>query len=104
MHWSSREYSTSTEPRLVDSETVVHVFLESINCVLLMTCVQPALINIGSTCSSVVYRYGTAVCGREPPRSGALRLETAQLLRGFVDLKKNPALSQYRLLHLTAQS
>ena len=54
MHWSSREYSTSTEPRLVDSETVVHVFLESINCVLLMTCVQPALINIGSTCSSVV--------------------------------------------------
>ena len=30
IHWASREHSTSTEPSLVDSETVVYTFLQSI--------------------------------------------------------------------------
>ena len=46
IHWTSGEHSTSTEPSLGDSETVVSAFLESINCVLLIISIQPAVINI----------------------------------------------------------
>ena len=47
MHWASRQHSTSTEPRLGDSETVVYFFLQLIKYVILMISIQPALITIG---------------------------------------------------------
>ena len=49
IHWTCREHSTSTEPSLVDSETVVSAFLQSIKCVLLIICIQSALVNVGPT-------------------------------------------------------
>ena len=69
IHWASREHPSSTEPTLGDSETVANVFLQSIKYVLLTISIQPALINIGPTCS----RCGTAVYGKEPPMSNVLR-------------------------------
>ena len=67
IHWTCREHSTSTEPSLGDSETVVYTFLESIKCVLLMISIQPSLINIGPTCPPVVdvvlvYVAGSHTC------------------------------------------
>ena len=53
IHWVSREHSTSTEPSLGDSETVVYAFLQSIKYVLLMMSIQHALINIGPTCPPI---------------------------------------------------
>ena len=66
IHWTSGEHSTSTEPSLGDSETVVYTFLQSIKCILLMISIQPALINIGSTCPPVVDMVLLCVAGSHP--------------------------------------
>ena len=64
--WASSEYSTSTEPRLVDSETVVYAFLQSVKSVLLVICVQTALMNIATTSSPVVDMVLVCVAGSHP--------------------------------------
>ena len=66
IHWASREHSTSTEPTLGDSETVVYAFLQSIKCVLLMISIQLALINIGPTRPPVVDVVLLCVAGGHP--------------------------------------
>ena len=66
IHWASREHSTSTEPRPVDSESVVYAFLELTKCMVFTICFQPALINVGTTCSSVVDVVLLCVAGSHP--------------------------------------
>ena len=66
IHWASTEYSTSTEPSLIDGEGVVYAFLESTKCVLLTICLQTALINVSPTCSPVVDVVLLCVAGSHP--------------------------------------
>ena len=69
IHWASREYSTSTKSSLIDSETVVYVFMQSINCVLLVICVYPALMNIATTNPFVVDMVVLCVAGSYPSQT-----------------------------------
>jgi len=66
IHWTSGEHSTSTEPSLVDSETVVYTFLQTIKCVPLMISIQPLLLNKDSTCPPVVDVVLLCVAGSHP--------------------------------------
>jgi len=66
IHWSSRELSASSKPSLVDSESVVHAFLEFIKCAFSMAGIHTALINIGPTRPPVVYVVLLCVTGSHP--------------------------------------
>ena len=65
MHLASREHSMATES-LVDKESIVYTFLQSLNYLLLMICVHPALINIATTSSPVVDVVFLCVAGSHP--------------------------------------
>ena len=66
IHWASRENSTSTKFSLVDSESVIDAFLESIKCALLLIRTEPTLIKVGSTRPPVVDVILLCVAGRQP--------------------------------------
>ena len=64
IHRTSR--ASFTKPSLVDSESIVYAFLESIEGILLLICTESALIKIGPTCSSVIDAILLCVAGRQP--------------------------------------
>ena len=64
IHWASRASFTKTS--LVDSESIVYAFLESIEGILLLICTESAHIKIGPTCSSVIDAILLCVAGRQP--------------------------------------